>query len=104
MRETLDKTIRALAPIERPPGSEGERHAAEWIAERIGGRLEEHPVHGNFWRPIGLLAALVALIWGMGYVVADAPPAGVGFRRPNRHPRLPQLRFVDFLLIQVGKQ
>lgn len=62
MRETLDQTIRALAPIERPPGSPGEREAAKWLADRIGGRLEEHPVHGNFWLPIGLLAALVALI------------------------------------------
>jgi acetylornithine deacetylase/succinyl-diaminopimelate desuccinylase-like protein len=62
VREKLDQTIRALAPIERPSGSEGERRAAEWIAERIGGRLEEHPVHGNFWRPIGLLSALVALV------------------------------------------
>ena len=62
MRDVLDATIRALAPIERPSGSAGERRAAEWLAERIGGRLEEHPVHGNFWRPIGLLCALVALV------------------------------------------
>jgi hypothetical protein len=62
VKHQLDATIRALAPIERPSGSAGERKAAEWIAERIGGRLEEHPVHGNFWRPIGLLSLLVALV------------------------------------------
>jgi hypothetical protein len=57
----LDDVIRALAPIERPPGSEGERRAAEWIAERIGGRLETHPVHGGFWKPVGLLSAIAAI-------------------------------------------
>jgi hypothetical protein len=59
--DVLDETIRALAPIERPPGSAGEREAAEWIADRLGdARLETHPIHGGFWKPIGLLAALAA--------------------------------------------
>jgi hypothetical protein len=58
----LDEVIRALAPIERPPGSAGERQAAEWLAERLGGaELEEHPIHGGFWAPIGLLSAIAAL-------------------------------------------
>jgi hypothetical protein len=62
LRQVLDSVIRALAPIERPPGSPGERRAAEWIAERLGdgARLEEHPVHGGFWKPIGLLSLLAA--------------------------------------------
>ena len=62
VRSKLDETIRALAPIERPPGSAGERHAAEWLAARLGnGRLETHPVHGGFWMPIGVLAAIAAV-------------------------------------------
>ncbi len=60
-RALLDQVIRALAPIERPPGSDGERQAAEWIAERIGGRIETHPIHGGFWKPIGALSALAAV-------------------------------------------
>ena len=61
MTDELDEVIRALAPIERPPGSDGERQAAEWIAERIGGRIETHPIAGGFWKPIGVLSALAAL-------------------------------------------
>jgi hypothetical protein len=61
-RSELDAVIRALAPIERPPGSPGERRAAEWLADRLGGaRLETHPVHGGFWMPIGVLSAIAAL-------------------------------------------
>jgi hypothetical protein len=61
-RAELDDVIRALAPIERPPGSGGERTAAEWIAERLGGaRLETHPIHGGFWMPVGVLAAIAAV-------------------------------------------
>jgi hypothetical protein len=33
--DTLREVIEALAPIERRAGSEGERRAAEWIAERL---------------------------------------------------------------------
>jgi acetylornithine deacetylase/succinyl-diaminopimelate desuccinylase-like protein len=57
----VDEVIRTLAEIERPPGSDGERRAAEWIAERLGGaELETHPVHGGFWMPIGVLSAIAA--------------------------------------------
>ena len=66
--------IRALAPIERPPGSDGERQAAEWISERIGGRIETHPVHGGFWKPIGVLSLLAA---SGNRLVAAAAVAGL---------------------------
>ena len=58
----MDEVIRTLAQIERPPGSAGERQAAEWLANRLGGaELESHPVHGGFWMPIGVLSAMAAL-------------------------------------------
>ena len=43
VKDQLDATIRALAPIERPPGSAGERRAAEWIADRLGGAARDAP-------------------------------------------------------------
>ena len=62
VRSKLDEVIRTLAPIERPPGSAGERRAAEWLAERLGGaRLETHPVHGAFWSPVGVLSLVAAV-------------------------------------------
>ena len=56
---TLKEVVEALAPIHRPPCSEGERRAAEWIAERLqatGARvqLEEGRGYGTF--PPTLLA------------------------------------------------
>jgi hypothetical protein len=64
-RKLLDEVIRALAPLTRAPGSADERRAAEWIATRFeqdGFRtqIDEHPIHGHFWRPIGLLSAISA--------------------------------------------
>ena len=52
-----------LTAIERPSASEGERHAAEWLAARLreaGARgvvVEEEPdANGTYWVPLGLLA------------------------------------------------
>ena len=64
--ERLRPAIEHLAAIERAPCSAGEREAAEWIAERfrelgLPTRIEEETVHGTFFRPLGLLAALGAL-------------------------------------------
>lgn len=58
--------IEHLAAIERAPCSQGEHEAAEWIAARfrelgLSARVEEESVHGSFYRPLGLLAALGAL-------------------------------------------
>ena len=70
--DELEDVVRSLAGWERPSASDGERRAAEWIAERLVAigvhdvRLEEEPAHGGYWWPLGLLslasgiAALVA--------------------------------------------
>lgn len=62
-REELRRLIGALAAIERPSASEGERQAAEWIADRFREAglepvIEEERAHGGFWWPIGLLNAI----------------------------------------------
>jgi len=64
MRERLDQ----LCAIERPSASDGERRAAEWLADELSGagardvRVEEEPgANGTFWWPIGLLAGAGAL-------------------------------------------
>ena len=62
MRERVER----LAAIERGSASPGERVAAELIAEELGSlgarvRLEEEQVHGTYWWPLGILAALGAL-------------------------------------------
>jgi hypothetical protein len=55
-----------LERIYRPSASEGEREAAEWIVERFGelgaeARIEAASVHGTYWWPLGLGAALGVL-------------------------------------------
>jgi hypothetical protein len=62
----LRSTVAHLAAIERPPGSDGERRAAEWIAGRLRAagadvRVEEERVHGGYFAPIGVPAAAAAL-------------------------------------------
>jgi hypothetical protein len=64
--DRLRPVVEHLAAMERAPCSEGEREAAEWIAGRfrelgLSARIEEESVHGTFFRPLGLLAALGAL-------------------------------------------
>jgi hypothetical protein len=62
----LRHDVATLAAIERLPCSDGEREAAEWIAERLreaGARVEidEELVHGTYFAPLGLLNALGAV-------------------------------------------
>lgn len=62
---TLREVIEALAPIERKAGSEGERRAAEWIAERLTAagapaRVETATFRGDFAGVNASLAALAA--------------------------------------------
>jgi hypothetical protein len=64
--DSLRGTVERLARLERPPCSEGEREAAEWIAAELRGlgcrsRVEPERVHGSYYWPLGLLSILAAL-------------------------------------------
>jgi acetylornithine deacetylase/succinyl-diaminopimelate desuccinylase-like protein len=66
---TWRDAIRELAAFQRPSASEGERRAAEWIAERLrdlgcGATVERERAHGGYWWPIGS-ANLLALAGGL---------------------------------------
>jgi hypothetical protein len=70
-RARLERVIRELASYERASASEGERRAADWLADefRRAGcrdvRVEEERAHGGYWWPLGLLnagSALAALL------------------------------------------
>ncbi len=59
-------TVRALAAFERPSASDGERRAAEWIAERLRAAgwpaaVERERAHGGYWWPLALANAVSAL-------------------------------------------
>jgi Peptidase family M28 len=59
------EAVRHLAAFERPSASDGERRAAEWIAERLRAhgaqaRVEEERAHGGYWWPITLANLLAA--------------------------------------------
>jgi hypothetical protein len=59
------KLIHELAAFDRPSASDGERKAAELIAERLralGCRvtIEEERAHGGYWWPVGLVNAATA--------------------------------------------
>lgn len=59
----LRDAIAHLASFERPSASEGERRAAEWIAERLraegcAARVDAERAHGGYWWPLGLLTGL----------------------------------------------
>lgn len=65
-RPELEGWVRHLAAIERPSASDGERQAAEWIAERLrefgcDARVERETAHGGYWWPLGLLNAASAI-------------------------------------------
>lgn len=64
--DRLRATVEALAAMSRPSASEGERRAAEWIAQRLREqglepRIEVERAHGTFWMPLGLLSAAAGL-------------------------------------------
>jgi hypothetical protein len=71
------EAIRELAAFERPSASDGERRAAEWIAERLRGMgarvsVEEERAHGSYWWPITLANLLAA---GAGLLALRRPGA-----------------------------
>jgi hypothetical protein len=62
----LSTVVDELAGFERASASEGERRAAEWIAERMRrhghrARIEVERAHGGYWWPLGLLNGSMAL-------------------------------------------
>ncbi|HYF27024.1 MAG TPA: hypothetical protein VD931_14875, partial [Baekduia sp.] len=64
--ELLQRTVRDLCAIERPSASDGERQAAELVADLLRAegcsvRVEEERAHGGYWWPVGLLNAAAAM-------------------------------------------
>jgi hypothetical protein len=102
-QDTLREWLEELERINRPSASEGERRAAEWIVERFAelgaeARIEAETVHGTYWWPLGLGAALGALggwlglrgrrllggllgLAGAAGIAADFPPGKRPLRR-----------------------
>jgi len=73
---TLREVVEALAPIERAAGSEGERQAAAWIADRLSAagasaRVEEASFRGDF-------AGVIAALAGAGAIAGAAASTGAG--------------------------
>lgn len=69
--------VARLAELQRPPGSPGERQAAEILAGELASRgprvrIEQEEVHGTYWVPIGLCSAAAALAGAAGQVPATA--------------------------------
>jgi hypothetical protein len=75
-RALIERVVRQLVSYERPSASEGERRAAEWLADefRAAGcrdvRVEEERAHGGYWWPLGLLNAGSALAAFLGRLPA----------------------------------
>lgn len=102
-QDKLRGWLEELEQIHRPSASEGEREAAEWIVGRFGelgakARIEAASVHGTYWWPLGLGAALGALggwlgrrgqrmlgallgLGGAAGIAADFPPGKRPLRR-----------------------
>jgi acetylornithine deacetylase/succinyl-diaminopimelate desuccinylase-like protein len=71
-RELIERTVRELAAYDRPSASDGERRAAEWLADELGRagcrsvRVEEERAHGGYWWPLGLLNAIAVVASRLG--------------------------------------
>ena len=75
-RELIERTVRELASHDRPSASEGERRAAEWLADELrqagcrSVRVEEERAHGGYWWPLGLLNAIALIASRLGRLPA----------------------------------
>jgi acetylornithine deacetylase/succinyl-diaminopimelate desuccinylase-like protein len=75
-RPLIERVVRELASYERPSASEGERRAADWLADELRDagcrdvRVEEERAHGGYWWPLGLLNAGSALAGRLGRLPA----------------------------------
>lgn len=117
-QDQLREWLEELERIYRPSASDGEREAAEWIVGRFGelgaeARIEAETVHGTYWWPLGLGAALGALGGWLGLrgrrllgalfgfagaagIAADFPPG----KRPLR--RLLRKRTSSNVVCELG--
>jgi acetylornithine deacetylase/succinyl-diaminopimelate desuccinylase-like protein len=75
-RELIERTVRELASYDRPSASEGERRAAEWLADELrragcrAARVEEERAHGGYWWPLALLNAIALVAARLGRLPA----------------------------------
>lgn len=112
--ELRDRVTR-LARIERPSASAGEREAAEQIAAELrelgaAVRIEEEDVHGTFWWPLGIPAAVALAAgltrsrWRATIVAAAAAAANVDDLRygPRRLRRLLPRRMTANVVAEIG--
>jgi peptidase M28-like protein len=88
-REGLRRLVEELSAIARPSASDGERAAAQWVAERLrelgaNAGVEVERAHGGYWLPLALLCgvgAAGAMIGRrrrlLGGAVAGAAAAGI---------------------------
>jgi hypothetical protein len=99
----LHERVAALAAIDRPTASAGEREAAEWVAAELAAagvdpRIEEEHSTGGYWWPLGLAAAVGLVAGGLALsgrrwagavlgaaacaaAIDDLPPRGRRLRR-----------------------
>jgi hypothetical protein len=100
----LRELVETLCAIHRPTASQGERAAAEWLAERLRGlraraEIEVEEVHGTYWWPLGLAAGAGALAGlatlagrhAIGAVLGTAAAAGIADEVPPRRRRVRRL-------------
>lgn len=81
--DDLAATIAALAPLERPPCSPGEREAAEWIARRLAElgctvAVEEEQAHAAYAPALAALSALGLVAGALALAGARRAAIAVG--------------------------